>query len=74
VRELVSDGADALLVPPGDPAALAGAVRRLAGDDALAGRIAAAGRATFEMHASEDVLGERWRVLLERALVDARDR
>ena len=67
VRELLTDGADAILVPPGDPAALAGAVRRLAADDALAERMAHAGRETFETHASEDVLGARWRSLLELA-------
>ena len=66
-RELLTDGADAILVPPGDPQALAGAVRRLAADDALAERVARAGRETFEAHASEDVLGVRWRSLLERA-------
>jgi glycosyltransferase involved in cell wall biosynthesis len=67
VRELLTDGADAILVPPGDPQALAGAVRRLAADDALAEQVARAGRETFEAHASEDVLGARWRSLLERA-------
>ena len=68
VRELLTDDADALLVPPGDPAALASAVRRLAASGALAGRVAAAGRATFEARASEEVLGQRWRDLLERAV------
>ena len=67
-RELLTDGVDALLVPPGHPAALADAVRRVAADHELAGRLAAAGRATFEEHASEDVLGERWRSLLERVV------
>ncbi|HXQ86377.1 MAG TPA: glycosyltransferase family 4 protein [Gaiella sp.] len=66
-RELLTDDTDAILVPPGDPEALAGAVRRLAADDALAERVARAGRETFEAHASEDVLGARWRSLLERA-------
>jgi glycosyltransferase involved in cell wall biosynthesis len=67
-RELLTDGVDALLVPPGDPAALANAVRRVAADHGLAGRIAGAGRATFEARASEDVLGARWRALLERVV------
>ena len=66
-RELLTDGANAILVPAGDPEALAGAVRRLASDEALAERVARAGRETFEAHASEDVLGARWRSLLERA-------
>jgi hypothetical protein len=42
-------------------------VRRLAADTALADRLAAAGRETFEARASEDVLGAHWRSLLERA-------
>ena len=66
-RELLTDGIDALLVPAGDPHALADAVRRVAEDDALAQRIARAGRETFEARASEDVLGTHWRSLLERA-------
>lgn len=66
-RELLTDGRDALLVPAGDPRALAGAVRRISEDGALARGLAQAGRATFEARASEDVLGARWRSLLERA-------
>lgn len=67
-RELLTDGADALLVPPGDPAALADALRRLANDPVLGERLGAAGRATYELHASEPVLGEVWRAILERSL------
>jgi glycosyltransferase involved in cell wall biosynthesis len=65
-RELLVDGESALLVPPGDPAALAGAIRRLADDPALAERLGRAGRAAYERQASERVLGERWFRLLER--------
>lgn len=67
-RELLTDGTDAMLVPAGDPAALAEAVRTLAGDPALASRLGRAGRATYEAQASEPVLGSRWRGLLERVL------
>ena len=67
-RELLTGDADALLVPAGDPEALAAAIRRLAGDRALSDRIGAAGRKTYVARASEDVLGARWRALLERAL------
>jgi len=68
VRELLTHDTDALLVPPGDPDALAAAIRRLASDAGLAERLAEAGRATYEARASEDVLGARWRSLLERVL------
>ena len=67
-RELLTDGVDALLVPPGDPAALAEAVARLAGDGVLRERLSAGGRATYEARASEPVLGMQWRALLERAV------
>jgi glycosyltransferase involved in cell wall biosynthesis len=70
-RELLTDGVDALLVPPGDPAALADAVLHVAADHGLAGRIAGAGRATFEARASEDVLGAHWRALLDRVVARA---
>jgi glycosyltransferase involved in cell wall biosynthesis len=67
-RELLSDEASALLVPAGDADALAGAIRRLAADPELASRIAAGGRAAYEGKASEAVLGERWREIIERLL------
>lgn len=67
-RELLTDGADALLVPPGDAGALAAAVRALARDPELADRLGAQGRATYEARASEAVLGARWRALLDRAV------
>jgi glycosyltransferase involved in cell wall biosynthesis len=47
-RELLADGESALLVPPGDPSALAGAV--------------------YVREASEAVLGQRWREIIERLL------
>lgn len=67
-RELLVDGESALLVPPGDAEALAAAVRRLATDAALRLRLSAGGRAAYEREASEDVLGGRWRGLLEHAI------
>ncbi|HEX6489795.1 MAG TPA: glycosyltransferase [Gaiellaceae bacterium] len=65
-RELLVDEKSALLVPPGDPNALAAAVRRLAADPSLACRLAAAGHRVYLTRASEQVLGRRWRELLER--------
>jgi len=67
-RELLRDGESALLVPPGEPAALAAAVRRLAEDDALSRRIGANGLAVYRERASEAVLGRRWRELVEGAV------
>lgn len=67
-RELLEDGRDALLVPLGDGAALADAIRRLADDEHIRTEIAVNGRATYLEHVSEPVLGARWRRLLERTL------
>ncbi|HWN22659.1 MAG TPA: glycosyltransferase [Gaiellaceae bacterium] len=67
-RELLRDGESALLVPPGDPHALAAALRRLAADPGLAERIGAGGHAAYRAKASEDALGRRWRGLLEGLL------
>src|SRR5205809_3852538 len=50
--ELVVDGETGLLVPPRDPAALAGAILRLAGDPTLAQAIARAGRKRVDAHFS----------------------
>jgi glycosyltransferase involved in cell wall biosynthesis len=65
-RELLADGENALLVPPGNPEALADAVRRIAADPALAESLSAGGLRVYRERASEAVLGARWRELLER--------
>ena len=64
-RELLVDGESALLVPPGEPEALAAALRRLRDEPDLAQRIAAGGASAYRKRASEAVLGRRWRGLLE---------
>jgi glycosyltransferase involved in cell wall biosynthesis len=66
-RELLTDGQDALLVAPGDPTALANALRRLESDNELRERIGRAGLETYRARASEEVLGIRWRDIIERA-------
>jgi glycosyltransferase involved in cell wall biosynthesis len=67
-RELLTDGDSALLVAPGEPEALAAALRRLASDEPLRARIAARGREIYAGRASRRVLGGRWRSLLESVL------
>ncbi len=47
IREVLTDGENALLVPAGDAAALADAMRRLAGDAALRARMGAAAQAAY---------------------------
>jgi glycosyltransferase involved in cell wall biosynthesis len=65
-RELLADAESALLVPPGDADALAAAVQRLASDGALRRSLAEGGHRAYAEQASEEVLGNRWRELLER--------
>ena len=48
VPEVIADGCEGLLVPPRSPAALAGAMRRLACDPALRSRMSAAARTLAE--------------------------
>jgi glycogen(starch) synthase len=48
--DFLVDGANCLLHPPGDTAALAAAVQRLAGDPSLRSELVAAGRRTAEAH------------------------
>jgi glycosyltransferase involved in cell wall biosynthesis len=67
-RELLVDGESALLVSPGDAHALADALRRVAADPDLAQRLSAGGHDAYREHASEEVLGARWRGLIEGLL------
>ncbi|HXW05381.1 MAG TPA: glycosyltransferase family 4 protein [Vicinamibacterales bacterium] len=53
VREVVTHETDVLLAAPGDPESLAGAIRRLARDEALRERLAAAARARVEHYTWE---------------------
>jgi glycosyltransferase involved in cell wall biosynthesis len=56
LRELLTDGRDALLVPPDDPAALAGALRQVLGDPGLATRLSEGGRALAATHSEETMV------------------
>src|SRR5215218_3995486 len=65
-RELLRDGESALLIPPGDPDALVSALRNLAEQPGIARTIADEGLAAYRERASEAILGERWRALIEK--------
>jgi glycosyltransferase involved in cell wall biosynthesis len=67
-RELLVHDESALLVPAGEPEALAAALRTLRDDPELAQRLGRGGLAAYEAQASEQVLGARWRGFFERAL------
>jgi glycosyltransferase involved in cell wall biosynthesis len=56
IPEVVTDGGNGLLVPPRDVDAIAAAVERLAGDDALRGALAQAARASVEELAEPRIL------------------
>jgi glycosyltransferase involved in cell wall biosynthesis len=64
-RELLTHGESALLVPPGDPKALADAMRAAAADPALLARLSENGLRVYRERASEEVLGASWRTTLE---------
>ena len=57
-RDVLRDGVDGMLVPPGDPVALAEALRRLAVDERRRGSLAAAARERAERFAWPHVAAE----------------
>ncbi|MBC2667972.1 glycosyltransferase family 4 protein [Novosphingobium piscinae] len=67
--DYVRDGATGFLVPPGDPAVLAEAMRRLWDDDELREGVAQRARAYAEAELSDEAAGRRLSALLDR-LVD----
>lgn len=67
VPDVLADGRDALLVEPGDAAALAAAIARLAGDAALRERLGEAARERAQRLNTEEVTG-RLAALYERLL------
>jgi glycosyltransferase involved in cell wall biosynthesis len=60
-REIVEDGRTGLLVPPGDVAALADRMRRLAGDARLRAELGGAGRRAFATHGDPAALAAAFR-------------
>jgi glycosyltransferase involved in cell wall biosynthesis len=59
IPELVADGETGLLVPPGDPAALADALGRMVDGSALAGALGAAARRVIEQRYTWDAVVSR---------------
>lgn len=67
-REIARDGVNALLVPPDDPAALAGAIDMLARDPVLRHTFAAAGRKLTEEEFSSARIGRETVALYDKLL------
>jgi glycosyltransferase involved in cell wall biosynthesis len=59
LRDTVEDGVNGLLVPPGDPAALAAAIRRAADDPELRRRLASGARETAHTRLKWDTIAVR---------------
>jgi len=72
IPEIARDGVTALVVPPGDPAALASAIDRLLRDRPLGERLAAAARADVVPRFGLATMLDRMEAAFRRALVDAK--
>jgi glycogen synthase len=66
VPELVRDGENGLLVPPGDVGELVGAIRRMIGEPALRERLTA-GAAPSVQHLRSETVYSRLEEILRRA-------
>ncbi|NJO07720.1 MAG: glycosyltransferase family 4 protein, partial [Chloroflexaceae bacterium] len=69
VRSVVNDGCDGVLVPPGDAAALAAALRRFPGDAVARGTAGAHGRAKVVERYSWPVLIPRLEAIYDKVLL-----
>jgi glycosyltransferase involved in cell wall biosynthesis len=63
VPEIVTDGENGLLVPAGDPDALAAAIRRFTGDEELRARLTAAAAPSAERFSAERIYGRLEEIL-----------
>jgi glycosyltransferase involved in cell wall biosynthesis len=71
IPEIARDGETALVVPPGDPAALASAIDRLLDDRALGARLAASARAHVVPRFDLATMLDRMEAAFRRAIGDA---
>jgi phosphatidyl-myo-inositol alpha-mannosyltransferase len=69
-RNVATDGLDAVLVPPGDPDALAAALGKVLADDSLGAALSAAGRRRAQAFSMRTLAAEYARIY--RELVDTR--
>ena len=67
VAEVVEDGVNGLLVPPGDADALAEALRRFLADEELRARLREAAPGSVERYSAERVFGRLEAILAEAA-------
>jgi colanic acid/amylovoran biosynthesis glycosyltransferase len=65
IPEMIRDDVDGLLVPPGNPEALAGAIERVAADAALADRLRRSGRETVAARFTIDRTADAFLAALE---------
>ncbi len=66
-RELLTNRRDALLVPPGQPEALAGAILAIKQDDRLRETLATQGYRRYQTQASEEIVGQKLYQLIDIA-------
>ena len=73
IPDIVTDGRDGILIPPGDTDELTRGLLRILDDQALAQRLGAAAReASAAWHQTPEDFAQRYRALVERVLAGAR--
>ena len=72
ITDIITDGETGLLVPPGDPVALAAALERLAGNSDFARRLGEAGHRHVRERFSWSAILAQWQVCYTAALSGGR--
>jgi glycosyltransferase involved in cell wall biosynthesis len=68
ITDIVTDGKTGILVPPGDPGAIAAALERLATDPTFAGRLAETGSRHVRSHFSWAAIVDAWQACYAAAV------